>query len=108
MPPSPFLGDFEHIVLLALLRLGPDAYGTNIRRELEERTGRTVSVGALYTTLGRLERKGFISSSLGDPTPERGGRAKRFFTLERSGRQALEQSRALIQQMWSGVKPTRN
>ncbi len=103
MPRSVFLGDFEHLVLLALLRLGSATHGTAIRRELESRTSRTVSVGALYTALGRLERKGFITSGLGDPTPERGGRAKRDFTIEAAGRDALKTSRALIEDMWAGV-----
>lgn len=108
MPKSLFLGDFEHLVLLALLRLGDGAHGTAIRRELETRTGRTVSVGALYTALGRLERKGFIGSGLGDPTPERGGRAKREFTIEPAGRDAVKQSRALLETMWAGVKVRRS
>lgn len=72
-------------MLLALLRLGPDAYGTSIRREIEAHTGRSVSVGALYTALDRLERKGYATSALADPTPQRGGRAKRYFALSPLG-----------------------
>lgn len=107
MPRSSFLGDFEHLVLLALLRLGDDAYGTTIRRELEARTRRSVSVGALYTALTRLEQKGFVRSRLADPTPERGGRAKRYFVITAAGRGALEHSRALLHAMWDGIEPTR-
>ena len=107
MPRSAFLGDFEHLVLLALMRLGSDAYGTTIRQELEARTGKTVSVGALYTALTRLEQKGFVRSRLADPTPERGGRAKRYFTISAAGRGALERARALIHAMWDGMEPTR-
>ena len=68
-----FLGEFEHIVLLAVLRLGDDAYGASVRREIETRTGRALTVGALYRTLDRLELKGYVASRVGDPTPERGG-----------------------------------
>ena len=72
------IGDFEQLILLALVRLGSDAYGVTIRREIEERTGRVISPGALYTALDRLEKRGFVSSRLGDPTPERGGKRKRL------------------------------
>jgi PadR family transcriptional regulator PadR len=106
-PRSFFLGDFEHLVLLALLRLGPDAYGTSIRREIEAHTGRSVSVGALYTALDRLERKGYATSSLADPTPERGGRAKRYYALSPLGHKALRRSRDVIQKMWRGLEPKR-
>ena len=74
---SEYLGDLEQIVLLAILRLGTEAYGTTIQKEIEDRAGRSASVGALYTVLGRLEEKGYVSSRLSDPTPERGGRAQR-------------------------------
>jgi DNA-binding PadR family transcriptional regulator len=105
MARSFFLGDFEHVVLLALLRLGSDAYGTTIRREIEGQTGRSVSVGALYTALDRLERKGFATSSLADPTPQRGGRAKRYFVLTAAGHTALRHSRDVLQRMWRGLEP---
>lgn len=94
-------------MLLALLRLGPDAYGTSIRREIEAHTHRSVSVGALYTALDRLERKGYATSSLADPTPERGGRAKRYYALSPLGRKALRRSRDVIQKMWRGLEPKR-
>ena len=105
MPASPFLGDFEHVILLAVLRLGPEAYGTTIRREIELQTGRSVSIGALYTALDRLERKGFLGSRVGDPTPQRGGRAKRHFEVRAAGRTALRHSRRMLQQMWNGLEP---
>src|ERR1700693_4179792 len=87
-----YLGEFEQLVLLAILRLRSNAYGMTIRREIEARTGRKTSIGALYLTLDRMEQKGFIRSDLGEATPERGGRAKRFFEVNPSGRQALRKS----------------
>jgi PadR family transcriptional regulator PadR len=93
------LGQFEELVLLALLRLQENAYGVPIRREIAVRTGRDVSVGALYTTLDRLERKGYVSSHMGDPTPERGGRAKRYFRIEAPGERALNHSRETVARM---------
>ena len=97
------LGAFEEMVLLAVLHLGPDAYGTTIRRAIEERTGRGVAVGALYTALDRLARKGLIDSEMADPTPERGGRAKRYIRIRPAGRAALRQSRNLMARMWKGL-----
>lgn len=93
------LGRFEELVLLALVRLRENAYGVPIRREIADRTGRDVSFGAVYTTLERLERKGYVSSRMGDPTPERGGRAKRYFQIEAPGIRALERSRKTIASM---------
>ena len=93
------LGRFEEIVLLALVRLRENAYGVTIRREIAERTGRDASFGAVYTTLERLERKGYVSSRVGEPTPERGGRAKRYFRIEAPGRRALNSSRETIARM---------
>ena len=91
------LGQFEEFILLALVRLGENAYGAAIRREIADRTGRDVSVGAVYATLDRLERKGFVSSWIGEATPERGGRAKRYFKIEAPGATALrEVTRAAI------------
>ena len=105
MPQSNFLGEFEHVVLLALMRLGQDAYGTTIRREIEAKTGRSVSVGALYTALERLERRGFVGTRIGDPSPERGGRARRYYSLKAAGQSALERSRSVLLQMWKGFEP---
>src|SRR6266536_539113 len=97
------IGDFEQLILLAILRLGAHAYGMRIRREIEERTGRTTSIGALYITLERLEEKGFIGSELGESTPQRGGRAKRFFTLNPSGRDAVQRSVEAVTKMAAGL-----
>ena len=97
------VGEFEQLILLALVRLGHDAYGVPIRLDIEERTGRTVSPGALYTALDRLERRGFVSSRLGDPTPERGGKRKRLYTLQPAGGRAAARTHELLQQMTSGL-----
>lgn len=87
--PKDFLGNFEEIVLLAILRLGDDAYGMRIRQKVSEAMERDVSIGAVYTTLDRLERKGYITSWQGAATAERGGRAKRYFRVQGAGAQAL-------------------
>lgn len=100
---SESLGEFEQLVLLAILQLGAGAYGMTIRRRIEDRTGRSVAIGALYTSLERLERKGYVASTLSDPTPQRGGRAKRVFRLERAGAAALRRSRETLARMWAGV-----
>jgi PadR family transcriptional regulator, regulatory protein PadR len=100
------LGEFEQLVLLAILRLGSNAYGMKIRLEIEERTGRPISIGALYITLDRMKQKGFIQSDLGEATPERGGRAKRFFTVNPSGREILDKSLMAIQKMSEGYLPS--
>lgn len=97
------VGDFEYLLLLALLRLGDDAYGVSIAREVEARTGRTVSPGAVYTALDRLERRRFVESWLGEPTPQRGGRRKRHYRLAATGRLAVEQRLALLADMARGL-----
>jgi DNA-binding PadR family transcriptional regulator len=97
------IGDFEQLILFALVRLGSDAYGVSIRREIEGRTGRSVSPGALYTALDRLEKRGFVSSRLGDPTPERGGKRKRLYTLQPAGERALARIYESLRLMASGV-----
>jgi DNA-binding PadR family transcriptional regulator len=104
MPRGELLGSLEHIVLLALVRLGPNAYGMTVRRQIEQRTGRNVSIGAVYTTLERLEAKGYVSSFVGEPTAERGGRAKRYFRIEADGERALRGSQQAMQQMTAGLK----
>jgi PadR family transcriptional regulator PadR len=86
------LGEFEHIIVLALLRLEDRAYGVTVRQEIELRTDREVSIGAVYATLDRLERKGYVTSYLGDPTPERGGRSKRFFRITAEGVAAVSRT----------------
>jgi PadR family transcriptional regulator PadR len=101
------LGEFEQLVLLAILRLGSNAYGMAIRREIEERAGRKTSIGALYLTLDRMEQKGFVASETGEATPERGGRAKRFFSINPSGREALRKSLEGVRKMAAGYFPVR-
>jgi DNA-binding PadR family transcriptional regulator len=104
MPRGEILGPLEQIILLALVRLKSKAYGMTVRREIEERTGRNISIGAIYATLERLEAKGYVSSFTAAPTPERGGRAKRFFRLEPGGEEALRVSREAIRKMTQGLK----
>lgn len=94
------LGDTEHLVLLAILRLGTDAYGIPILDEVSARSGREVSRATVYVALKRLEQKGLVTSRLGDSTPERGGRAKRFFKLKPSGLKALRESREMFLGLW--------
>jgi len=98
------LGEFEQIVLLAILRLGDDAYGVPIRQDIEQRTGRALTVGALYRTLDRLEEKGYVSSAFSDPTPERGGRSKRYFKINPLGMRTLRASREALTAMWEGLE----
>jgi PadR family transcriptional regulator, regulatory protein PadR len=98
------LGEFEQLVLLAIVHLEGEAYGSPIRREIEERTGRSIAIGALYTALDRLERKGYVTSSMSDPTPQRGGRSKRYFRMRPAGIAALQRSRDVLARMWAGVK----
>jgi len=98
------LGSLEHIILLALVRLEGSAHGMIVRREIEERTGRNISIGAVYATLERLEAKGYVSSSTGDPTPARGGRAKRMFRIEAAGNRALQVSEQTLHSMTADSK----
>ena len=100
-----YLGEFEQIVLLAILRLADEAYGVPIRLEIERRTGRALTVGALYRTLDRLEDKGYVSSAFSDPTPERGGRSKRYFKVRPAGLHTLRASREALAAMWEGLEP---
>jgi len=97
-----YLGEFEQMILLAVLRLDDDAPGTAIRDELAAQAGRQVSRGAMYTTLERLITKGYVSWSLGDPTPRRGGRAKRHFAVTPEGRHALRVSGQALFNLWAG------
>ena len=99
-----YLGEFEQLVLLALLRLDRNAYGVTVWEELSERSGRDVSLSAVYTTLTRLEEKGFVASRLGEPTPERGGRRKKFFRLEPRGGRALTASHETYRRMARGLE----
>ena len=99
------LGAFEHLLLLALVRLGDDTYGVPIRDELEARTGRLVSPGAVYTALARLERRGLVRSQLGEPTPARGGKRKRCYRLTAKGAAAVRDAHIAVTQMAQGIKP---
>ncbi len=101
---SDYLGEFEHLLLLALLRLGQDAYGVTIRDTLRERSGREVSFGAIYSTIRRLEAKGFVRSSVGDPTPVRGGRAKKLLAVTPRGRAAVRDAQRAFGRMADGVE----
>lgn len=107
MPRGEMLGSLEQIILIALVRLKSNAYGMTVRREIEERTGRNISIGAVYATLERLQAKGYVSSFSGDPTPERGGRAKRFFRLEPGGEEALHATQNAVRKMMRGLKRRR-
>lgn len=98
------LGSFEHLVLLAVAQLADDGYGVSIRREIERRTGRAVTIGAVYATLDRLEDKGYVTSWEGEATPRRGGRAKRHFKLKPAGARALRASRRAFERMWDGLE----
>ena len=98
------LGSLEHIVLLAVMRLGPEAYGMTVRREIESATGRDISIGAVYATLVRLESKGLVKSYAGEPTAERGGRAKRHFRMTADGKGALRNTHEIILKMSAGIK----
>lgn len=87
-----YIGEFEELVLLAILKLGENAYGVSIHDALEEATGRSYSIGALYTTLSRLEDKGLVRSWEGEPTAERGGRMKRYYQVQASGQRCLREA----------------
>ena len=98
------MGEFEQAVLVAILHLDDHAYGVEIRALIEERTGRDVAIGAVYTTLERLARKGYVSSRIGEPTAERGGRAKKFYAVEREGREALARAEEFRSRMWGELE----
>ena len=97
------LGSFEEAVLLAVARLVDDAYGVTVRRDIAERLGRDISFGAVYATLERLCAKGYLSSTMGIATPERGGKAKRYYKIEARGEMALKESRQMQSQIWDGL-----
>ena len=98
------LGEIEHLVLLAVFRLGADAYGVPIIKELQSRTKRSVSRAGVYIALKRLEAKGFVRSRLGEKRAERGGRPRRHYTIQRAGVIALKHSRAALMRMWQDVE----
>jgi DNA-binding PadR family transcriptional regulator len=95
-----YLGEFELMLLLAVVHLGEEAYGVPISRELEGNRGRSVSIGSVYAALERLEAKGLIASDLGDPTPERGGKAKRYFRVTKEGLRQMHETRQVLTKMW--------
>src|SRR5215475_2392226 len=95
-----YLGEFELMVILTVIQLGEDAYGVTISRELEEQSGRGVAIGSVYAVLERLEEKGLVSSSLGRPTPERGGKAKRYFRVTREGLRQVHKTRSVLTRLW--------
>ena len=101
------LGEFEQMVLLAVLCAGGNAYGVTVHAELESRANRRVSRGAVYMTLDRLEKKGLLTSSLSDPTPERGGRAKRCYVVTKPARGALHASRRALMNLWEALEPAK-
>lgn len=98
-----FLGEFEQMLLLSILKLGSEAYGTSIRKLLADTIKRDVTIGALYTTLERLEKKGMVSSKMGEATSERGGRAKKYFEVTAQGQGALRKSKDALTTLWQGL-----
>jgi len=103
MPKRAYLGEFELMVIVVLLRLGESAYGVPIAREIEECTGREVGIGSVYAALERLERKGFVCSRVGEPTPERGGRAKRYFHVTNAGLRQVRKTHKALATLWRGL-----
>ncbi len=103
MGKSKFLGELEIVVIAALMRLGNDSYGVAIVEEVESQTGRVVSIGALYATLARLETKGYVTSQLGEATPQRGGRAKRYYQTTADGISQLTRSATMLSGLLSGL-----
>jgi PadR family transcriptional regulator, regulatory protein PadR len=101
--PRALLTDFELMILLATLRAGDDTYGVKIAREIERTGGRVVVLGAVYAALDRLERNRMVSSNIGDPTPERGGRAKRFFRVTPEGLRAVRDTQRALVALWTGI-----
>jgi PadR family transcriptional regulator, regulatory protein PadR len=98
-----YLGNFELMVMLALMQLAEEAYGVAILREIEERSGREVAPSSLYAALERLEEKGLVSSELGEPTPAPGGRAKRYFRVTAKGLRELRETRRALKKLWRGL-----
>jgi PadR family transcriptional regulator PadR len=99
------LGEFEQIVLLALIRLGDDAYGVSVSREIARRTGRDATLGTVYKTLMRLETKKLVRTRIGEPTPERGGRRKKYYAITPAGRSALATTLKALRRMTQGLDP---
>ena len=97
------IGEFEYLILTATARLGEEAYGASVREAIQQATGRGCSIGALYTTLDRLQKKGLIKTWMGDPTPERGGRSKRLVRITAKGVQAASEFYEAVQRVSRGV-----
>lgn len=104
MPKLNYLGEFELLVMLTVIRLGEDAYGVPISREIERRTGRDVAFGTVYATPERLQKKGHVCSQLGDPTAERGGRAKRYFRVTSTGLRTVRETKQSLIGLWHGLR----
>jgi PadR family transcriptional regulator, regulatory protein PadR len=98
------LGEFEQLLLLALAQLGPDASGVDVRELIEKRTGRTISPGAIYTAFQRLERRGFVTSTFGEPMPQRGGKRRKLYRLRAAGARSLDAMQAALAQMARGLR----
>jgi PadR family transcriptional regulator, regulatory protein PadR len=98
------LGEFEQLALLAVMRLGDEAYGARIQEELDATADRSAAISSIYITLTRLEEKGLVSSAMGEPTDERGGRPRRYFRVEPAGLEALREARERLLSMWSGLE----
>jgi DNA-binding PadR family transcriptional regulator len=98
------LGEFEVLILLAIVRLKSEAYGATIHKEIEVRTGRSIAIGAIYTGLARLQKSGFVKATIGEPTPQRGGRRKKYYEIEPAGAQALAHSVNAFRQMTAGIE----
>jgi DNA-binding PadR family transcriptional regulator len=101
------LGEFEEMVLLCVRRLGDESYGAAVQEELAASAGREATLGAIYAALDRMIRKGFVTSWLGEPSPERGGRAKRHYAVEPAGESALRESRSVRERLWTRAEPAR-
>ena len=101
-----YLGEFEQLILFSVLQLGDGAYGVAIRENIEDRTGRVISSGAIYTALGRLEEKGLVSSTIGEPIAGRAGRPRKFYTLQPAGARMLKETYSTIQAISGGLIPT--
>ena len=95
-----YLGEFEELVLLTIAVLGDDAYGVMIQKEIEERSNRSISIGALHSTITRLEEKGYLKSWMGGATSERGGRSKRYYEITQAGKKAVAETKALRDSLW--------
>lgn len=103
MPNRSYLGEFELMILLTVINLGEEAYGVPVSRELERYRGRDVVVGSVYAALERLEAKGLVRSAIGEPTPERGGKAKRYFSVTREGLRQVQETRRVLSQLWQAL-----